>query len=598
MRSLMSLRLKKASGPSAAASGARPEILRRKTIATNARLMVLAAGLGLPFAISLLIRGEVLPFVIAIVAMAGGMGSLALHHRRDYELSARGQALAFALLGTLLAIADPAIADFGMATALLAPVHAALMTTGRFRGLCWLLFAAAMALSLVIGAPQAFSAGAALTAAIAFLVVAGIVARSANRLDQAFEIFDKGQVNAYRHLVEHLQDAVLRFSETGEMLYASKSSEALFGCRRYELSATGLVERVHVLDKPAFMTAFAAANRDGQAQTLQVRMRRDDPAEQTVAPQFVWVEVRLSPVVEGEGRGRYEVVAMLRDVTIGKDHELAMQAARKAAEEASSAKSRFLAVIGHELRTPLNAIVGFSEMMTANIGGELSPAHREYAGLIHQSGHHLLDVVGMLLDMSRIEAGKFELQTDQFDPRSLVAPCLQMVETMARTRNITLATEIGRDLPGLVADERACRQILINLLSNAIKFSHEGGTITLTMRRQGQSLTIAVADNGIGMGQESVARIGEPFFQAQDGLARRYEGTGLGLSIVKGLVDLHQGWLRVVSELGQGTTMTVFLPLNGPAMQVSDTPNVTPLHREPVSHQTIETWQEQRRKAR
>jgi two-component system, cell cycle sensor histidine kinase DivJ len=268
-----------------------------------------------------------------------------------------------------------------------------------------------------------------------------------------------------------------------------------------------------------------------------------------------------------------------------------MKNARKLAEEASSAKSRFLATIGHELRTPLNAIVGFSEMMTSGVVGELSPQHKEYATLIHSSGKHLIEVVQMLLDMSRLEAGKFELQTETFAPEALIEPCLKIVDTLAREKSVRLATDMPRMLPQVTADERALRQVLINLLSNAIKFSHEHSVVTVAMRRQGRFLNLSVTDLGIGMGEESVKRVGEPFFQANDGLNRRYEGTGLGLSIVKGLVELHDGQLHVTSSPGQGTTVTVLLPINGPAIKVEETASVTPLHRDPAPQQQPQ-WQE------
>ncbi|WDR02733.1 ATP-binding protein [Devosia algicola] len=148
----------------------------------------------------------------------------------------------------------------------------------------------------------------------------------------------------------------------------------------------------------------------------------------------------------------------------------------------------------------------------------------------------------------------------------------------------------------MVADERACRQILINLLSNAVKFSHDGGEVTVSLRQQGQYLNLSVSDNGIGMSAEAIAHIGEPFFQAQDGLSRAYEGTGLGLSIVKGLVELHGGTLRAMSEYGAGTTMTVLLPINGPAIKLPDTATVTPLYPDPAPVETI-PWQDQKRNA-
>ena len=314
-------------------------------------------------------------------------------------------------------------------------------------------------------------------------------------------------------------------------------------------------------------------------------------------PRFIWVEISLSPVLDPDNTGpRHEVVALLRDITGRKDNEQAMSEARRAAEEASAAKSRFLATIGHELRTPLNAVVGFSEMMTSGIGGDLSDTHREYAGLIHQSGRHLLEVVRMLLDMSRIEAGKFELQTEPFLVQDMVEPCFGMVEAMAKKHDVTLVADIAGPLPQLVGDERACRQILLNLLSNAIKFSHPGGRVTVSLKRQGQSLNLSVSDHGVGMAPEAISRIGEPFFQVQDGLARRYEGTGLGLSIVKGLVELHQGTMRAMSEIGAGTTVTVLLPINGPAIKVEETATVTPLRKEPAAA-PVHSWQEEKRKA-
>ena len=397
--------------------------------------------------------------------------------------------------------------------------------------------------------------------------------------------------------MNEVQDAVMRFGSDGAVLFTSQSAEKLFGCYRYELTGTGLVDRIHVLDRPTYMTAFSEANHAGAGRVVEVRMRRDEPAEPTRVPEFIWVEVSLTPVIDSELKEpRHEVVALLRNVTDRHAYEIEMRDARRAAEDASNAKSRFLATIGHELRTPLNAIVGFSEMMTSGVVGELSPAHREYASIIHQSGHHLLDVVKMLLDMSRLEAGKFELQTELFDPAALVEPCFKMVETMARTREVQLVSDLPRLLPQLTADERAVRQIVINLLSNAVKFSQERGVVTLSIKRQGSLINISVADRGIGMDSDAVSRIGEPFFQVQDGLARRYEGTGLGLSIVKGLVDLHEGTLKAMSSPGEGTTITVLLPLNGPATKRTETGEVTPLVREPQVAQTSQ-WHEEKRRA-
>jgi len=602
MRSLFSFSASKEMSSAIAGSGHRPEMLRRKTLANNSRLTMLASALLMPVAMYLLVSGAALPFIIAAMGLASGMTTLALHQRGKYEEAAAGQVYTIMGMGLVLTLLDPQLTDMGLAIAVLGPVHASLLARGPLRRQSWLLLAVTGALALAGSLfPAMVLPGHELTlkvvSGLTLAVMAGIVALSANRIRGAYDVYDKAQMSAYRHLIEHVQDAVIRFSSNGELLLASRSSESLFGCRRYELSGASLGERLHVLDRPAYLTAFADANQGGKTRTIEVRMRQDDPTAGIRVPHFIWVEISFSPVLDtAVGELRYEVVALFRDVTERKDQEAAMAEARRVAEEASNAKSRFLATIGHELRTPLNAVVGFSEMMTSGIGGDLSPTHKEYAGLIHQSGKHLLEVVGMLLDMSKIEAGKFELQTEPFLPDTLVERCFKLVEGLAMERQIRLVSDISRHLPMLVADERACRQILLNLLSNAIKFSHEGGTVTVTLKRQGQSVNLSVVDNGIGMAPESLERVGEPFFQVQDGLNRRYEGTGLGLSIVKGLVDLHDGTLRAMSEIGAGTSVTVLLPINGPAIKVVETATVTPLHREPAPIQ-VTPWHDEKRKA-
>ena len=581
-------------------SGRRPEVLRRQAIATNASVILAVSLIGLPIGLYMLVGGTLLPFVIAMIGAAAGFIAVTLGQRGQNERAAATQVYATLMSGLLLTVADPAIADFGLAVALLGPVHASLLTRTPVKKRAWSILVVVVLADVAsfqgyLVWPEASRGEFTLIGALTFALTAALIAYSAHRVNSVFEVYEKAQINAYRHLIEHVQDAVMRFGADGSVLFVSRSAERLFGCRRFELTGTGLVDRIHIMDRPAYMTAFAEANADGETRRVEIRMRHDDP-DTGAAPKFIWVEASLSPVVDPEAdEKRHEVVVLLRDVTARHDHELELQRARKAAEEASVAKSRFLATIGHELRTPLNAIVGFSEMMTSGVVGELSPQHKEYATLIHQSGNHLIEVVKMLLDMSRLEAGKFELQTEPFMPDTLVEPVFKMVDAMAREKSIRLMSDIPRSLPMLVADERVCRQILINLLSNAIKFSHEHSVITLEMRRQGRFVAIVVSDNGIGMPEEAIKRLGEPFFQAQAGLSRRYEGTGLGLSIVKGLVELHEGELHASSVPGEGTVMTVLLPINGPETKVGETDTVTPLHREPAQQQ-MPTWSADERK--
>jgi cell cycle sensor histidine kinase DivJ len=603
MRSLFSSLFRREPGTDRAElTRGRPEALRRKTIAANARIILGTSMAATPGALWFLLQGALMPFVITVLGLATGFITLGLHRRGQFERAAFGQVYSTLVIGLVLTLVDPQVVDFGLAMALLAPVEASLLSRSPAKKRAWVLLLAVVTIGCLntlglVHWPEPNRPEYPLISALAFVITALVVAYSAGRLNTAFAVYERGQVNAYRHLVENVQDAVMRFGSDGSVLFTSKSAEKLFGCQRYELTGSGLIDRIHVLDRPAYMTAFADANRDGTGRRVEVRMRRDDPSGEDRIPVFIWIEASLTPVIDTEVREpRHEVVALLRDVTERHAHEIEMREARRAAEDASNAKSRFLATIGHELRTPLNAIVGFSEMMTSGVVGELSPAHREYADIIHKSGHHLLDVVRMLLDMSRLEAGKFELQTEPFDPADLVEPCFKMVEGLARERKVQLVSDMPRLLPQLVADERAVRQIVINLLSNAIKFSHENGVVTLAIKRQGSLINIGVADRGIGMDRDAVSRIGEPFFQAQDGLSRRYEGTGLGLSIVKGLVDLHDGTLKAISSPGEGTTMTVLLPLNGPATKTAETPEVTPLVREPkVAPQS--QWQDEKRRA-
>ncbi len=581
--------------------GHRSEVLRRKTLANNARMLVAFAAVCLPFAIAAAMAGTGLPFAAAVVVLATGMVAMSFHNRRDYDHAAAAEVYGLMLCGVVMTFADPRLGDAGMAVMLMGPILASLAGSAQLRRQSWRAILAGFAVALVAAAPGVPTP--VMSEAVlfwlnlsGFVAAVAVVAHTANRIGSAYEVYDKAQVAAYRHLIEHVEDAVIRFSSDGEVLTASRSSERLFGCPRYQLDGAALGDRLHVLDRPTYLTAFADANLDGRPRRIEVRMRRDDPQAVGAVPQFIWVEVNLSPVADPDAPGvRREVIAVMRDVTERKDAEVAMAEARREAEEASQAKSRFLATIGHELRTPLNAVVGFSEMMTSGIGGELSDTHREYAGLIHQSGKHLLEVVRMLLDMSRIEAGKFDLQAEPFQFDEIVEPCFGMIEAAARERSVRLVAEIAPDLPLLNGDERACRQILLNLLSNAVKFSHEGGRVTVSLKRQGQSLNLSVTDTGIGMAPESLKRIGEPFFQADSGLNRKHEGTGLGLSIVKGLAELHGGTLRALSEIGAGTTVTVLLPINGPAIKTEDTAVVTPFRREtvPSGHQ----WQDEKRKA-
>jgi signal transduction histidine kinase len=274
------------------------------------------------------------------------------------------------------------------------------------------------------------------------------------------------------------------------------------------------------------------------------------------------VSVSGRPILDEMGNFRgYRGTA--RDVTEKVANEYRLHEAVWAAEKANVAKSNFLANMNHELRTPLNAILGFSEMLVRGTVGSLPPRINDYVGIIHKSATHLLEVVNDVLDIARIEAGKAELQDEEFHPSSMIGACVQIVSANARAKGLKLVIETGDDdLCRLCGDERRFRQVLLNLLSNAIKFTQPGGTIIVCTRHDADgNFAFQVQDNGPGMTEEEIIIALEPFGQVDAGLERRHEGTGLGLPLALSLTELHGGALKIESEKHHGTTATVTVPV-------------------------------------
>jgi cell cycle sensor histidine kinase DivJ len=284
------------------------------------------------------------------------------------------------------------------------------------------------------------------------------------------------------------------------------------------------------------------------------------------------------------------VVAVMRDVTDRKNQEHALDLARTAAEQADASKTRFLATMSHELRTPLNAIIGFSEMIVQEDALMLDAARRrEYAQLINDSGQHLLSVVNGILDMSKMESGNFEIMPEPFAPRAALVSCCNLLALKAREAGIDLVTRVPDDLPVMIGDPRAFKQIVLNLVSNAVKFTERGGTVTVSAGVEATRLVVCVADTGVGIAAEDLKRIGDPFFQAGTTYQRRHEGTGLGLSIVKSLVSMHGGEMSVQSQVDEGTAMTVALPLTTQAAQASNNiATLAPLLRPIIPEQALQ----------
>lgn len=242
--------------------------------------------------------------------------------------------------------------------------------------------------------------------------------------------------------------------------------------------------------------------------------------------------------------------------------ELALKYAeeKQRAEEANATKSKFLANMSHELRTPLNAIIGFSEVMSSGMFGALgSEKYMEYCGDILASGKYLLDVINDILDMSKIEAGRVQLDFEDVDFEQVLSESIRVVSGRVQQKSISLDAHIDPSIT-LTADRRAIKQIAINLLSNAVKFTPDGGAVKVTGKNCGDCVVLMITDNGIGIDREAMGKIGRPFEQVESQLSKTYHGSGLGLAIAKSLAGLHGGTIRLRSKPGKGTAVHVRLP--------------------------------------
>jgi signal transduction histidine kinase len=238
-----------------------------------------------------------------------------------------------------------------------------------------------------------------------------------------------------------------------------------------------------------------------------------------------------------------------------------LRLAKELAEVASRTKSQFLANMSHELRTPLNAIIGFAEVIEREIFGPVGvPQYGSYAADIHRSGQHLLSLINDILDLSKVEAGRFEIVEQDFALVEAIDEAKRLLEIRAEKAGLTMTSEIAADIARVYADRKLISQALLNLLSNAVKFTPAGGQVQIAAKRDDADLLISVSDTGIGMAPEEIPRALEPFGQIDGTLARRYDGTGLGLTITKAFIEMHGGTLTLDSEKGRGTTATIRMP--------------------------------------
>lgn len=357
----------------------------------------------------------------------------------------------------------------------------------------------------------------------------------------------------YRKLVElstdaiyvHRKGRIVLINPAGVKMFGATSSDQIVGKSALDLIHPDFRDTAHrrMLDSA----------KEGTIMTFQEqeRLRIDGTA-------FTAEVAAIAMEWDGE-RG---AIVIARDITFQKQTEAILLEAKRTAELANRAKSEFLANMSHELRTPLNAIIGFSDMISGETLGPVGePKYLEYVKDINASGTHLLELINDILDLSKIEAGKHELQERNIDVLRVIRSCLTLVKERAETRCVKIETDTANVVTALFADERNLKQIFLNLLTNAIKFTPAGGKVTITAWSDpDDGYVFQFTDSGIGIAPDDIPNVLASFGQVESALSREQQGTGLGLPLTKSLVEMHGGSLELQSEIGVGTTATVRFP--------------------------------------
>jgi two-component system cell cycle sensor histidine kinase PleC len=345
----------------------------------------------------------------------------------------------------------------------------------------------------------------------------------------------------------------------------------IFGVKRDEFVPTieSVNRTLHRRDSGRMMQAFQRAILEKKEYDLEFRVLRPDGQTR-----FIRCQGRCERDSDGDVQALFGI---MQDITERTQHERELREAKEAAERAYAAKSQFLANMSHELRTPLNAIIGFSEMMQRQLLGPIgTERYLDYIGGIRDSGEHLLDLISDILDMSKIEAGKYELDLEDFNLHKILRLTTHMMEGRALDGGVKLVLDLppeDMDVPQtIVADRRAVTQMVLNLMSNAVKFTEPGGSVTISCGLPSETgyITVSIRDTGIGIPAHKLDCIAKPFEQVSNSFTRKHEGSGLGLAITKELAELHGGELRIESQMGVGTNVELVLPLD--AAQSRDLP--------------------------
>ena len=363
-------------------------------------------------------------------------------------------------------------------------------------------------------------------------------------------------------------DVVIWIEESTKISFANAAAHAGLGLDGRIASETVLFERINVGDRPAYLKAVSDV-RNGSAPSGQAVVRVAVEREGSV--QVRLFEMTVRPVDASETAPA--LIIGLRDVTERHAADALRETARQEAERIAMSKTQFLATMSHELRTPLNAIIGFSELLTQPALVPLDdPRRDEYARIINGSGQHLLEVVNAILDMSKIESGMMTVEQERVELGQIIASSRELLAVRAADKAVSLVEAVAADLPEIISDRRAVKQILINLVSNAVKFTPAGGEVVVTAVRDREHVEIVVADTGCGIAESDLERLGSAFFQARQSYDRQHEGTGLGLSVVRGLLGLLGGSMLIESAMGAGTRVAIRLPVSGKGTAATSEP--------------------------
>ena len=359
---------------------------------------------------------------------------------------------------------------------------------------------------------------------------------------------------AYRLMAEEASDIVILHEPDGSVFFVSSALERILKHTVDQIEHSKFLDLVHP-DDVEEVAKIHAVPLPGQTLTATYRVRHGDG-------HYVWLEVTTRGVYDQQTGALCNLISVSRDVTQRMNHELKTKAAQERAEAANKAKSAFLANMSHELRTPLNAVIGFTDLMRQRTFGPLgNERYEEYATLIYDSGQLLLDLISDMLDMAKIEAGRLELNLERVDVNGTAEDTVRMLRDRAENNGLELTLSLPKEHLFLVADKRAVKQVLLNLLTNAIKFTPAGGHVGVSVRNGDGQATITVRDTGIGIPESELPRLGNPFEQVNSDPMLAKGGSGLGLALVRALMEKHGGALKIHSEEGVGTEVTVTYPM-------------------------------------